>query len=101
MVGKLMKETSPYDLHAHGGGGFVCFEVDDTVALPLLSLGRASLRIRGPAEQLTLTFEDALVTIDGSGLRSLMEHLLAGQVKAIRPGRFEACCVEHLHLVDA
>jgi predicted N-acetyltransferase YhbS len=39
-------------------------------------------------EQLTLTFEDALVTIDGSGLRALMEHLLAGQVKAIRPGAF-------------
>ena len=100
MVGKPMKEISPFDLHAHGGGGFVTFEVNDAVALPLLALAKATLRSSGARQIVILEFDGQMVTIEGAGLLGLFDHLLAGRIKAVRTGHYEECVVDRLHLAE-
>lgn len=96
-----MNDNHPYELYTTGGGGFVAFEVSGFVALPLFSLGKATLSSVGSEEQLMLFFESTLVTINGCGLRPLTDHLLAGRVKVLRKGCFESCHVKEIHLVDS
>jgi hypothetical protein len=96
-----MKPTLPFELHLQGhGGGFIIFEMTESVALPLLALRRAVLR--GSAQQaVLLEFEDQIAVIDGSGLGDLFLHLLSGRLKAVRCGRLETCLIESIRLTDA
>lgn len=97
-----MSDQHPYDLHAHGNGGFISFDSrsGDVISLPLLSLDRATLRNRGSRCELVLEFDSNLVTIHGTGLASVAEHLFAGRVKAIRMGTYDGCVVDGIQIVD-
>lgn len=91
---------APYDLHVHGSGAFITFEIGDAVALPLLSLSKAILRGERSAE-IVLSFAELQLVIEGSGLELLFEHLLSGRVKSIRAGEYEACRVDKITAHDS
>jgi hypothetical protein len=99
----IMKDPvsrTPFDLHVHGSGAFIAFEIGDIVALPLLSLGKATLRGEKGAE-VVLCFVEHQVVIEGTGLQALFEHLLSGRVKSIRAGEYETCCVTRIAIHEA
>ncbi|PTY00142.1 hypothetical protein [Opitutus sp. ER46] len=99
---KHMNEPTrpPFDLHVHGSGAFITFEIGDAVALPLLSLSKAILRGERSAE-IVLSFAELQLVIEGSGLEPLFEHLLSGRVKSIRAGVYEACRVDKITAHDS
>jgi hypothetical protein len=90
---------NPYEMHPPGGGGFTVFESADAVALPLLHLGKATLRGAG-GQRMSFEFTGALVVVEGEGLAELFAHLLAGRVKTIRPGKHAACVVTGIQVLD-
>lgn len=98
-----MNDQHPYALFSHGSGGFVSFDCTggDVLSLPLLSLTRATLRTRGSRCELVLEFESNQVTLRGTGLAGLSDHLFAARVKMIRTGKFEGCSIESIQVVDA
>jgi hypothetical protein len=93
------QSASPYELHAHGGGGFVSFETDETVALPLFSLGHAVLRGNGET-LVSLEFAHHRVVLEGQKLGELFAHLLAGRVRLIRRGRHAECAVDKIQILE-
>jgi hypothetical protein len=95
-----METNFPYELHSHGGGGFVTFEVGESVALPLIALKTATLRGSTESHTMVLSFESHLVEINGTGLNEVFEHLLGGVVRVIRRGRHEKCIVEAIHVAE-
>jgi hypothetical protein len=90
----------PYELHLQGGGGFVSFETDETVAFPLFSLGQATLRGAG-GRVMALEFSHHRVVVDGQSLGELFIHLLAGRVRLIRCGRTADCVVSNVQIMDS
>lgn len=90
----------PYELHTHGTGAFVIFNVADQIALPLLTLARATLRATPAGEALTLEFHDVEVAIDGRGLGLMLDHLLAGRVKRVSSGHESACEITAIRIAD-
>jgi hypothetical protein len=91
--------SNPYEMHPPGGGGFISFESADAVALPLLHLGKATLRGAG-GQRMSLEFSGAQVVIEGEGLAQLFGHLLAGRVKTIRRGKHADCVVVGIQVLD-
>jgi hypothetical protein len=85
----------PFDLHTQGAGAFVSFEIGEVIALPLLSLNKATLR-GDDGTELVLSFTDMQIVIEGAGLAPLFEHVLSGRVKTIRSGEFESCIVDRV-----
>ena len=83
----------PYELHTHGSGAFVIFNVADQIAFPLLTLAKATLRATKEGDELVLEFQSAQVVIGGRGLAPMMDHLLAGQVKKISRANDSTCQV--------
>lgn len=90
----------PYEMHAHGGGGFTVFDSGEAVALPLLHLSKATLRGAG-GQRMGLEYASAMVVVEGDGLAELFAHLLAGRVKTIRAGRHQDCTISQVQVVDA
>jgi hypothetical protein len=93
-----METNFPYELHPHGGGGFVTFEVGESVALPLIALNTATLRRSFESQTMLLAFASHLVEVHGTGLDEVFEHLLGGVVRVVRRGRHEECVVEEIHV---
>ncbi len=93
-------EELPYELHTHGSGAFVIFNVADQIALPLLALTRATLRATPAGEKLTLEFHGVEVAIDGCGLGLVLDHLLAGRVKRVSCARDGACEITAIRVAD-
>lgn len=93
-------DSSPYEMHASGGGGFTSFEADDTVALPLILLAKATLH-EGTGQRLVLAYGTTYAVVEGEGLADLFAHLLAGRIRTIRPGRHASCTVHTIQIVDA
>lgn len=91
----------PYELHTHGGGAFVIFNVGDQIALPLFSLARATLRARSVGDVLALEFQSVEVLIEGRALSALVDHLLAGRVRRISCARDNSCEVANIQVKDA
>jgi hypothetical protein len=81
----------PYELHTHGSGAFVIFNVADQIAFPLLTLGRATLRTTQAGDELRLEFQDVEVVLEGRGLASMLDHLLAGRVKRVSCAHDHTC----------
>ena len=81
----------PYELHTQGTGAFVIFNVADQIALPLIGLGRATLRTTCELDELVLEFREVDVVIEGRALEVVLEHLLAGRVKRISAARDSHC----------
>lgn len=95
-----MENQFPFELHAHGGGRFVTFEVDESVALPLIALNTATLRGSTENQAIVLAFVSHLVEIQGTGLNEVFEHLLGGLVRVVREGRHEKCIVEKIQIAE-
>jgi len=95
-----METQFPFELHAHGGGRFVTFEVDESVALPLIALNTATLRRSTGNQAIVLAFASHLVEIQGTGLDEVFDHLLGGLVRVIRKGRHEKCIVEKIQVAE-
>lgn len=93
-------DSSPFEMHASGGGGFTTFVATDTVALPMLLLAKATLR-RGTSQRLILEYGATYAVVEGEGLADLFAHLLAGRIRTIRPGRHAGCTVHTIQIVDA
>jgi hypothetical protein len=93
-----MEIIFPYELHSHGGGGFVTFEVGESVALPLIALNSATLRGPSESQTIVLAFTSHLVEIQGAGLDEVFDHLLGGVVRVIRQGHHEKCVVEKVYV---
>ena len=95
-----MEANLPFELHSHGGGGFIVFEVGEAVALPMIALTKAILRGSAEAQEIVLDFEAHIVLIEGAGLADLFGHLIGGRMKAIRSGKHGACAVKKVHLSE-
>jgi len=93
-----MDTIFPYELHSHGGGGFVTFEVGESVALPLIALNTATLRGSSESQTIVLAFASHLVEIQGTRINEIFEHLLGGVVRVIRRGQHEKCIIEKIHI---
>ena len=93
-----MENQFPFELHARGGGRFVTFEVDESVALPLIALNTATLRGSTENQAIVLAFASHLVEIQGAGLNEVFDHLLGGLVRVVRQGRHEKCIVEKVQI---
>lgn len=89
----------PFDLHTHGSSGFIVFETHESVGLPLMSLGKATLRGES-GRQIVLEFADSQVVVEGEGLQNLFSHILLGRAKTIRPGTTTGCTVANIHILD-
>jgi hypothetical protein len=97
-----MKEKYPFELHAHGStGGFIIFEINESVALPLMALTQATLRGTSTQQSIVLEFESHVVMIDGAGLDDFFGHLLTGKIRLMRRGAHEHCTIEKIHLTHA
>lgn len=90
----------PYELHTHGSGAFVIFNVAEQVALPLMTLARATLRATDERDEIDLEFQNAGVVIEGRGLAVLLEHLLAGRVKRISRAGDAGCNVAAIRITE-
>jgi hypothetical protein len=91
----------PYELHTPDSGAFVIFNVTEQIALPLIALARATWRRTETHEVLTLEFANMDVTIEGSALGGLVDHLLAGRVKRISCAQNSGCKVAAIRLVES
>lgn len=91
----------PYELHTHGSGAFVIFNVAGQIALPLLTLSRATLRTMRERDELVLEFQNVEVVIEGRALAPMMEHLLAGRVKRISAARDHGCEIVVIRIAEA
>lgn len=91
----------PYELHTHGSGAFVIFNVVDQIALPLIGLTRATLRTRSGRDVLTLAFVEVDVAVEGRALGVMLDHLLAGRVKRISCARDDGCEISAIRVVEA
>jgi len=91
----------PYELHTHGCGTFVVFNVADQIALPLIALARATLRAVLGRDELVLEFHNVDVVIEGSALGPMLDHLLAGRVRRVSCGGDSNCSVETIRVTDA
>ena len=81
----------PYELHTHGSGAFVIFNVADQIALPLITLARATLRAAKGGEELVLEFGAVEVLLEGRELALVLKHLLAGKLKKVYCADDGAC----------
>lgn len=91
----------PYELHTHGSGAFVIFNVTEQIALPLIAMIRATLRANGDGDEIILEFQTAEVVITGRGLTLLLEHLLAGRVKRISRASDAVCDVAGIRFTES
>lgn len=92
--------VQPYELHSHGGGFTVFMVAGEAVGLPLIQLGKATLRGEG-GQRMVFEFSAALAVVEGEGLAELFGHTLAGRVKTIRPGTHGDCTVRIIQLVES
>ena len=90
----------PYELHTHGCGAFVIFNISDQIALPLIALARATLRGTPDRDELVLEFQGVEVVIEGRALGPMLDHLLAGKVKRVSCARDGACEVARIRLAE-
>lgn len=90
----------PYELHTHGSGAFLIFNVGDQIALPLLALARATLRATHEGDEIALEFQNVEIAIEGRGLLLLLDHLLAGRVKRISCAEHAGCEVTGIRIVE-
>lgn len=97
-----MKSTTeiPYELHTHGNGAFVIFNVGDQVAVPLIALMRATLRSTDEGDEIDLEFQNLTVSIAGRALSLMLEHLLAGRVKRISCADATTCNVARIQFTE-
>ena len=91
----------PYELHIHGSGAVGIFNVAEQIALPLLTLARATLRAAGDAEELILEFQGASVVIGGHGLASMLDHLLLVLVIKISRSNHNTCQITSIRVEEA
>lgn len=89
----------PYDLHTHGTGAFIIFEMGDSIALPLMALTRTTIR-GSTGRQLVLNFPEDQVIVEGEGLSTLLHHILLGRVRTIRVGKTNECTVSRIQAVE-
>lgn len=90
----------PYELHTHGCGAFVIFNISDQIALPLIALTRATLRGTRDGDELVLEFQGVEVVIEGRALAPMLDHLLAGKVKKVSCARDGTCEVARIRLTE-
>jgi hypothetical protein len=91
----------PYELHTQGYGAFVTFALGEQIALPLLTLARATLRGTDATDELVLEFHGVEVAIAGHGLSLLLEHLLAGRVKRISVAHDGTCGITAIRIIES
>ncbi len=91
----------PFEMHAQGAGGFTAFECGgETVALPLLTVTKASLR--GTTEQqIVIEYSKAIARVTGSGLGEIFGHFLTGRIRVLRCGRHGICTISTVQVVDS
>jgi hypothetical protein len=87
-----METNFPYELHSQSGGGFVTFEVGESVALPLIALNTATLRGSSESQAIVLSFASHLVEIQGTGLNEIFDHLLGRLGAGNSPGAPRKMC---------
>lgn len=94
-----MTTSPPFDLHTHGTGGFVTFELsaDQCVAVQLIALDKATLR---QEKEIALEFSNRSVHINGCGLNGLFDLLVSGRVKALRRGQSDSCHVNNIAIFE-
>ncbi len=90
----------PYELHTHGCGAFVIFNVTDQIALPLIALARATLRGTRDGDELVLEFQGVELVIEGRALGLMLEHLLAGKVKRVSCASDGTCEIARIRLME-
>ena len=90
----------PYELHPQGGGFTVFVVAGEAVGLPLIQLGKATLRGEGGL-RMGFEFGCALVVVEGDGLAELFAHVLAGRVKTVRPGAHGGCVVRVVQVAES
>jgi hypothetical protein len=90
----------PYDTYTSEKASYLTFAVRrEFIALPLLSLNKASLR--GDADSLALEFGTTIVQITGRNLDDLFEDILLGKVRIIREGKHLSCTVDTIRFREA
>jgi len=90
---KPPRSMLPYDIYPNDKAGFLTFAVcGEFIALPLVTLGKASLR--SDAASIVLEFGSTIVQIDGTGLEELFESILLGKVRVVRAGKHPSCSIE-------
>lgn len=75
------------------------FESGDSVALPLIQLGKATLS-GASGQRISLEYTSAQVLIEGDHLAELLGHLLDGRVRTIRRGRHGDCSIKIVQIVE-
>lgn len=95
--GEPAKAALPYDANVSERASFLTIAVDgELVALPLMALGRASLR--SDAASMVLEFSRNVVKIEGRRLDHLFDEILMCKVRLIRVGRHPICTVESIRM---
>ncbi len=94
------KAILPYDTYERDKAGFLTLAAQgEFIALPLLALGKASLR--GEAACIVLEFGRLLVKIEGRKLDDLFEDILLCKVRVVRVGKHPNCSVEFIRVCNA
>lgn len=93
----LAKANLPYDANVSERASFLSIALSgDLLALPLLALGKASLR--GNAASIVLEFSRLIVKIEGRRLNHLFDEILTCKVREIRVGKHPMCTVESIRI---
>src|SRR5580698_5385979 len=80
------RANPPFEVYTNDRASFLTFEIGGGyLSLPLLTLGKASLRPN--AVSIVLEFENTVAQIDGKKLNELYEEILLGKVRVIRKGK--------------
>jgi hypothetical protein len=94
------KAILPYDANVSERASFLSIGLGgELVALPLLALGKASLR--GDAATIVLEFSRLIVKIEGRKLDNLFDEILMCKVRVIRVGKHPSCTVESIRTSNA
>jgi hypothetical protein len=93
------KAILPYDANVSERTSFLTIGLGgELVALPLLALGKASLR--GDAATIVLEFSRLIVKIEGRKLEHLFDEILMCKVRVIRVGKHPSCTVECVRITE-
>jgi hypothetical protein len=95
----LTRSNPPFEVYPKERVSFLTFEIrGEFLALPLLTLAKASLR--PDAVSIVLEFGTTVAQIDGRKLDELYEDILLGKVRVIRPGKSSSCEIKSIRISE-